>query len=134
MRTQILVLTVLLGIAGGVSGQTPAGKAPAKASTIARLPDGHPDLQGTYDLATLTPIERPRGANATMTPDEAKKLEAANARRRAQGDQKIQGDRAAPPKGGDGSQGAAGNVGGYNSGWLDPGSAFNVVDGQIRTS
>ncbi len=29
-----------------------------------RLPDGHPDLQGTYDLATLTPIERPAGAKA----------------------------------------------------------------------
>ena len=23
-----------------------------------RTPDGHPDLQGTYDLATMTPFER----------------------------------------------------------------------------
>ena len=24
-------------------------------SAVPRMPDGHPDLQGTYDLATLTP-------------------------------------------------------------------------------
>ena len=137
MRTQIFVLTALLGIASGLSGQTGpgvAGKASTKAFIVARTADGHPDLQGTYDLATLTPVERPRGANATMTPEEVKKREEAAARGRAQGDKKIQGDRAAPPKGGDGSVGAAGNVGGYNSGWLDPGSTFNVVDGQFRTS
>src|SRR5271169_907849 len=98
------------------------------------MPDGHPDLQGTYDLATLTPVERPRGAKATLTKEEARKLEAAAAARRARQDQAISGDRAAPPKGGDGSVGAAGNVGGYNGGWLDPGSSYTVVDGQVRTS
>ena len=30
--------------------------------------------------------------------------------------------------------GAAGNVGGYNTGWLDPGSTLTVVDGQTRSS
>jgi hypothetical protein len=34
-----------------------AGQAAAK-SSLARMPDGHPDLQGTYDLATMTPLER----------------------------------------------------------------------------
>lgn len=42
-----------------------AFKAPAKTYTPRRMSDGHPDLQGTYDLATLTPLERPYGANAT---------------------------------------------------------------------
>jgi hypothetical protein len=98
------------------------------------MPDGHPDLQGTYDLATLTPVERPAGAKAAFTKEDAAKLEAAAARQREQGDRSIQGDRSAPPKGGDGSAGAAGNVGGYNTGWLDPGSTFTVVDGQKRTS
>ena len=99
-----------------------------------RLADGHPDLQGTYDLATLTPVDRPLSAPAVYTKEEARKIEAAAARRRAEGDRALAGDRTAPPKGGDGSVGAAGNVGGYNSGWLDPGSAFTVVDGQIRSS
>jgi hypothetical protein len=101
---------------------------------LKRLADGHPDLQGTYDLATLTPLERPRGANAVYTKDEVQKLEAAAKSRRDEGDKAISGSRTAPPKGGDGSVGAAGNVGGYNSGWLDPGSTYTVVDGQIRSS
>jgi hypothetical protein len=99
-----------------------------------RTPDGHPDLQGTYDLATLTPIERAAGAKATMTLEEAAKLEKQTAALKKLGDVSIQGDRAAPPKGGDGSVGPAGNVGGYNTFWLDPGSSYTIVDGQKRTS
>jgi hypothetical protein len=105
-----------------------------KPYTPPRMPDGHPDLQGTYDLATLTPLERPAGAQAVLTKEQAAKLEAQAALQKERGDQSIKGDRAAPPKGGDGSTGAAGNVGGYNTGWLDAGSTYTVVDGQKRTS
>src|SRR5277367_5494427 len=101
MRIKLLALTAVLGIASGLYGQA-----------VPRMPDGHPDLQGTYDLATMTPVERPRGAKATLTKQEAQKLEAVAAARRARQDQAISGDRTAPPKGGDGSVGAAGNVGG----------------------
>jgi hypothetical protein len=87
-----------------------------------------------YDLATITPVERPMGAPATYTKEEARKLEIAAAKQRSEGDQAIAGNRTAPPKGGDGSVGAAGNVGGYNTGWLDPGSVLTVVDGQPRSS
>jgi len=114
------------------SGQAP--KAAPKPYTAPRLPDGHPDLQGTYDLATLTPIERPAGAKAVLTAEEAAKLEREVAARKEQGDRSIGGDRKAPPKGGDGSTGPAGGVGGYNTFWLDPGSSYTVVDGQKRTS
>ena len=99
-----------------------------------RLPDGHPDLQGTYDLATLTPLERPAGSKAVLTPEEAAKLEKDAAAQRDKANEAIKGDRTAPPKGGDGSTGAAGGVGGYNNFWLDPGSRYTVVDGQIRAS
>ena len=34
--------------------------ASAMYAQIPRTPDGHPDLQGTYDLTTITPVERPR--------------------------------------------------------------------------
>jgi hypothetical protein len=105
------------------------------AGPIPRLPDGHPDLQGTYDLATLTPLERTAGTNAVLTPEEAAKLEKEAAAERDKGNEAIKGgDRAAPPKGGDGSTGPAGGVGGYNVFWLDPGSRYSVVDGQIRAS
>jgi hypothetical protein len=98
------------------------------------MADGHPDLQGTYDLATLTPMERRAGTNLVLTKEEALKLETASAAMREKLDQPIQADRTAPPKGGDGSVGAAGNVGGYNSGWLDPGSAYTTVNGEKRSS
>jgi hypothetical protein len=120
MRTRFVLFSLSFGMA----------VAPAQQ----RLPDGHPDLQGTYDLATLTPIERPAGAKATMTLDEAAKLESQAATLKKLGDVSIKGDRPAPPKGGDGSVGPAGNVGGYNTFWLDPGSSYTIVDGQKRTS
>ncbi len=123
---------LLLGSVIPAVAQTP--KPAAKTAGIRRMPDGHPDLQGTYDLATITPLDRPAGANAVYTPEEARKLETAAAMQREKGDQAISGNRTAPPKGGDGSVGAAGNVGGYNSGWLDPGSVYTVVDGQKRSS
>ena len=43
-------------------------------------------------------------------------------------------NREAPPDGGDGSRGAAGNVGGYNSFWIDNGTDVFEVDGKFRTS
>lgn len=102
---------------------------------VPRMPDGHPDLGGMYDLATLTPLERPRGQNATLTKEEVKKLEAASIERRSRSDTPLAADRSAPPVGGIGrGGGAGGKVGGYNSFWLDPGTTYNMVDGQYRSS
>jgi len=115
-----------------LNAQTP--KLAAKPNTLPRTPDGHPDLQGTYDLATLTPLERPNGMKAVLTDDEAKRMEKDVAARAQAAGRAISPERSAPPKGGDGSTGPAGGVGGYNNFWLDPGSAYTVVDGQKRTS
>ncbi|HEY1242306.1 MAG TPA: hypothetical protein VGF16_17200 [Bryobacteraceae bacterium] len=125
--TVLLLVNAHLGTA-----QTATSK--SNASKVRRTADGHPDLQGMYDLATLTPVERPMGAPAAYSKEEARKRESAAAKQRQQGDQALDGNRTAPPKGGDGSVGAAGNVGGYNTGWLDPGSSLTVVDGQARSS
>ncbi len=128
MRNRLVVLAILLG---SLTVVPTYGQAP-KAS---RMPDGHPDLQGTYDLATLTPLERPKGmASAVLSREEAAKLESAAAARKEQSERSIKADRQAPPKGGDGSTGPAGGVGGYNTFWLDPGSSYTIVDGQKRTS
>jgi hypothetical protein len=45
----------------------------AAAQKIPRAPDGHPDLQGIWNNATLTPVERPAafGGKATVTDEEA---------------------------------------------------------------
>jgi hypothetical protein len=106
----------------------------AQTRTVKKTADGHPDLTGVYDLATLTPVERPNGLPATLTDVEAAKLEKQAANRRELLSQPSKGDRGAPPVGGDGSIGAAGNVGGYNNFWIDAGSSYVQIDGQKRTS
>src|SRR5579872_3768739 len=97
-------------------------------SNIPRMPDGHPDLQGTYDLATMTPLERLPGHPPFLTKEKAEALEKAEAARRAKDDQPSRADRSAPPVGGDTSapksffealeKAGGGAVGGYNRYWL----------------
>src|SRR5438876_9262281 len=128
------ILTLLGILVMGITVAAQAPKPAAKPYVPPRQTDGHPDLQGTYDLATLTPLERPAGMKAVLTEDEAAKLERDVAARKEQGGQAISGERSAPPKGGDGSTGAAGGVGGYNNFWLDPGSSYTIVNGERRTS
>ncbi|HTS48112.1 MAG TPA: hypothetical protein VMH05_09215 [Bryobacteraceae bacterium] len=139
MRNRFVVLAGLLALAALLlSTVVPAVAQTAtpasKGYNPPRMPDGHPDLQGTYDLATITPMQRAAGSKLVLTKEEALKRETAQAARREKEDQPIDANRTAPPKGGDGSPGPYGNVGGYNYGWLDPGSTFTIVDGQKRAS
>ena len=141
MRQQLFTAScVFAGVIAGVcstpahaAGQAPKAVATTKAS-IPRLADGHPDLQGTFDLATLTPVERQAGTPITLTNEQAAKLEKQVAATKNYQARPVDGDRPAPPVGGDGSAGPAGNVGGYNSFWIDSGSHYSVIDGQKRAS
>jgi hypothetical protein len=142
MRNRVAVLaSALVVVALLLSSAIPNAAQTAKAAyRPPRMPDGHPDLSGTYDLATLTPLERPAGAKAVYTAEEAAKLEAQFAEQKREGDAQLPPDRPAPPKG-NGDQGlplqyrlASGGTGGYNYGWLDPGSTYTVVNGEKRTS
>ena len=56
--------------------QTKSPAAKAKGWIIPRTPDGHPDLQGTWTNATLTPMERPAAfaGKATLTDAEASRV------------------------------------------------------------
>src|SRR3954471_5208179 len=77
-----------------VDGQAvPKAAAPAAKRAVPRTPDEHPDLQGTYDLATLTPVERPAGTPLVMTDEQAAKLEKAVAARKSSQDAPIKADR-----------------------------------------
>ena len=56
----LIVVIAVLGIAqSSALGQTARPAKESAPRAVPRMPDGHPDLQGTYDLATLTPVERP---------------------------------------------------------------------------
>ena len=103
-------------------------------SALRRTADGHPDLQGVYDVATLTPLERAAGQPLVQTDEEAARLEKQVADGKFRAGLPSKGDRSAPPKGGDGSAGAAGNVGGYNNFWIDNGTRYVTVDGRKRMS
>src|SRR5262245_27298368 len=130
-----LTIAAAIGfVTSSLEAQAPAASKPAASRAIARMPDGRPDLQGVFDLATLTPVERRQGSPLVLTDEDAKKLEQQVANRYATLDAPIDANRAAPPKGGDGSPGPYGNVGGYNNFWLDPGSHYTVADGQKRAS
>jgi hypothetical protein len=115
-----------------VAGQAPAGI--AKPWTLARTGDGHPDLQGHWTNATITPIDRPQGAPPVYTDAQARRMEKGYADRVERLAQPSDPNRPAPPQGGDGSTGAAGNVGGYNNFWVDPGDRVAVVNGEYRSS
>ncbi len=103
---------------------------------IPRTTDGRPDLSGTYDVATLTPLQRPSqfGNELYLTPEQAERLAEMDRVRHAEDDEASDPNREAPPEGGDGSPGAAGNVGGYNAFWIDNGDQAFTVDGKFRTS
>src|SRR4029453_14941003 len=89
-----------------LSAQTPAAKpgpaqpatakpaaspAAAKPYTPPRTKDGHPDLSGMYDVATMTPLERPAeaGGRLVLTKEEAGAIE--------QYEYQRQGKKSAPP-------------------------------------
>jgi hypothetical protein len=110
------------------------------------MPDGHPDLQGTFNVATITPVERPAeyGNRLVMTSEEVAATERYEELRNQKDRAPIQPNREAPPVGGDRSatksylealfRAGGGTVGGYNLAWINPGDHVVVVDGQRRTS
>ena len=122
----MLVLSAQLMVSSALQAQ----------SAPARTAYGKPNLTGTFDGATLTPLVRPRryGDNLYLTPQEAEKIASAERAEMARRAVTSDPDREAPPEGGDGSVGAAGNVGGYNGFWIDRGTDVNLVDGKFRTS
>ncbi len=123
MRTRSLALLAasLIVVAGVAHSQTASGP---------------PDLSGVYDVATLTPLVRPPNLadRPSLTDAEAAGLARAAAARKAQLGRASDPNRSAPPAGGDGSEGAAGNVGGYNALWTDNGTGAFKIDGKFRTS
>ena len=66
---------------------------------IPRTADGKPDLNGSYNVATLTPTQRPKlfGEKEYLTKEEADKMAADEAALIAEGDEELDPDRAAPP-------------------------------------
>lgn len=123
-----------------------AKAAPAKAAAPYKVPRnafGQPDLAGFWSNATLTPMtRRPQFKNQlNYTPEQVKEMEANAAAEVEEGNQDTDPNAPAeapkaPPNANIRPEFAAagGDVGGYNRGWLDPGSHVMRVNGEPRTS
>jgi hypothetical protein len=129
----IAVCLATLLATSALAQSAPAYKAPRNAL-------GQPDLGENWSNASLTPEQRPTklGQRSTYTPDEVKKLEQAVVDEVELGNRRTAADAPINVDNGLNSRpefaAAAGNVGGYNRGWLDPGSAVMRVGGEARTS
>ena len=106
----------------------------ARPWSVPRTPDGRPDLQGNWTNATLTPLERPPGVPLVLTPEQVARFEKVRSDTVEKLSKASDPNRPAPPVGGDGSTGAAGNVGGYNYFWIDAGDRIMIINGEPRSS
>src|SRR5437879_4881476 len=97
----------------------------AQTQQLPRTADGHPDLQGLWTNATITPLQR-TGDKATVTDAEARGIEKKAAEDLAAND----GASDSPLLRAAGSAG----TGGYNMLFIDRGSELTRVDGVKRTS
>ncbi len=116
MRVTLLLILVAVSAFGQKNWKTP------------RTPDGHPDLQGIWTNATITPLERPAALakKPTLTDAEAKFIE----KNQSEELNKLDGASDGPLLAAAGSAG----TGGYNVLFVDRGSEFARVDGVKRTA
>ena len=104
---------------------------------IKRAANGKPDLTGTFDAGTLTPLQRPEeyGENLFLLSGRRREDRGGGGpvrRRPAPGFRSE--PQAAASRAADGTTGGAGNVGGYNRFWVETGTEAFAVDGKFRTS
>src|SRR5277367_4089881 len=124
MHRRFLSLIALAAALPHLSGQTPQKNPPAKAkaAAIPRTPDGHPDLQGIWINAFLTPLERPDELTGKLNLTDAEAI-AYEKRRLEAGDADR---RNANPEADVGQA--------YNQAFYDRGVHLARVDGSSRTS
>jgi len=121
-RMLIVLLSGLL--CASAFAQQPPWRAP-------RTADGHPDLQGMWTSATITPLERPNeyGGRRALTQEEAARLEHAEASLVSTSARPTDLKQQLPGDCKDFGRGC-----GYNNFWLDRGSQVVTIDGEKRTS
>jgi hypothetical protein len=127
-RNPAILGALVVMIALPLHGQTQRSTAKPKAGAVPHTADGHPDLQGVWTNATITPLQRPAAlaGKATLTDAEATEFE----KHAAQDLQDVDGKSEHPLLAAAGSNG----TGGYNILFIDRGTELARVDGVKRTS
>jgi len=128
LGTALAVALGSLVTGGSLAAQTTSRfTKPVVSANVPRTPDGKPDMQGIWDAATITPLERPDGVkDLVMTEEAMRKLEGREVERVDQLARPSDPNRAAPR--------VDGNVGGYNYFWIARGNRGLRINGQPRTS
>src|ERR1700744_3158738 len=138
-------------LAAAAAGAAPSDKAPVADPSVRppgwktpRNEFGQPDLSGYWSNATLTPtIRNPKLSDKLVLPDaQAHQMEAAFAQALAKSDQPSDPNEKPTDKSTDSKllqlrpdfAAAGGDVGGYNTFWIDPGNHMMRVNGEYRTS
>jgi hypothetical protein len=104
-----------------------AGPAAAEGYQAPRTSWGDPDLEGLWTNASITTLERQPGMKSlVLTPEEAARFEKQMAAFREADNRPTDPSVGAPVAGQD--------PGGYNAFWIDLGSHFGKVNGEIRSS
>ncbi|WP_309090909.1 hypothetical protein [Phenylobacterium sp.] len=144
-RAAIFFLGTALSLAPlAMAGSLEAAAQTAGPKTTYKAPRtafGQPDLQGFWTNNTMTPLTRRAqfGDRLVYTPDEVKQMEAAAEQEVEEGNAPTDPNAPAeapraPANTRPEFAAAGGDVGGYNRGWLDPGSTVMRVNGEPRTS
>ena len=127
MRHRLLVVTgalalIVLPLAGQAPSSSTRASFATKSGTVPRTADGHPELQGIWTNATITPIERPAmfPGKLTVSDEDAAKYETQN-------NDNLYGDRRS-------SNAEQDRDHAYNSLFFDRGTELARVDGVKRTS
>ena len=136
---------LVLGLVGASVGVAPLAAADVDLTpdqqqwVMPRTSDGHPDLQGNWSNATITPLGRPRGQGPVLTPDQVAEIEG----RREEFIEVLSAtsdpDREAPAVGGVRTgdfafDAASGGTGGYNYVYIDGGDRVAIYNGESRSS
>ena len=95
---------------------------------LASAANAQTNFSGTYDVGTLTPLERPQafGDNLYLSPEQAEQMSAGIAAMLERDSARSDPNRPPPPKGR--------LTNGYNLFWVNPGSTATAIDGKFRTS
>jgi hypothetical protein len=131
-------MRIILGICIAITAAPVTAQQKGK-WVVPRTAEGRPDLQGNWSNATITPLERPSGVGAVLTPEQVAMAEGRLKSRLDSLSQKSDPNRGAPAKGGVSLgdprfDAASGGTGGYNVFYIDPGERVAMVNGEARSS
>ena len=121
-------MKLMLSAAMALALATPAfAQAPVAAYQAPRTADGKPDLQGFWSNVSLTNLERSGQFKSLVIPEaDAKRIETQRAAANARGNERTDPNSGAPRAGQD--------VGGYNNFYVDSGTHFGKIKGEVRSS